>query len=122
MAQAHDSRQASNSQPPVTITEAAADEIKRLRSLEKETPPYLRLGVMAGGCSGMSYSMAFETEKSEVDREFDYFGLRVLVDMKALMYLSGTTLDFKSGLMGGGFNFSNPKAKRSCGCGSSFTV
>jgi len=105
----------------VTLTKSAVDEIQRLRSLEKDEPQYLRLGVVAGGCSGMSYSMAFDTEKSDVDREYEFFGLKVLVDMKALMYLAGTTLDYKTGLMGGGFNFENPKAKRSCGCGSSFT-
>lgn len=109
-------------QPPITVTEAAVQEIQRLLTLEKESPAYLRLGVLAGGCSGMSYSMAFETEKTDVDKEFEFFGLKVVVDMQALMYLAGTTLDFKTGLMGGGFNFSNPKAKRSCGCGSSFTV
>ncbi len=109
-------------QPPITVTEAAVLEIRRLQLLEKDNPTYLRLGVLAGGCSGMSYSMAFDTEKADVDKEFEFFGLKVVVDMQALMYLTGTTLDFKSGLMGGGFSFSNPKAKRSCGCGSSFTV
>ena len=108
--------------PPVTITAAAAEEIKRLRNLEKEAPPYLRLGVSAGGCSGMSYTMAFETERHDTDRAFDCHGLTVLVDAQALHYLAGITLDFKGGLMGGGFNFSNPRAKRSCGCGSSFSV
>ncbi len=110
------------SSTPVFITESAVEEVNRLRHLEKEIPPYLRLGVAAGGCSGMSYTMAFETEKKELDKEFDFHGLKVLVDMKALMYLTGTTLDFQTGLMGGGFNFHNPRAKRACGCGSSFTV
>jgi iron-sulfur cluster assembly protein len=107
---------------PIFVTEAAVNEVNRLRGMEKDTPPYLRLGVAAGGCSGMSYTMAFETDKSEFDKEFEFYGLCVLVDMKALMYLTGTTLDFRGGLMGGGFDFSNPRAKRSCGCGSSFTV
>lgn len=109
-------------QPPITITESAVEEIKRLQALEKDAPVYLRLGVEAGGCSGMSYSMAFDSEKTDVDKEFEFPGLQVIVDMQALMYLSGTTLDFKNGLMGGGFSFTNPRAKRSCGCGSSFTV
>lgn len=105
----------------IVLTRSAVDEVNRLRAEEKDTPPYLRLGVAAGGCSGMSYTMAFDTEKTDTDREFDFYGLKVLVDLKALMYLAGTTLDYKGGLMGGGFNFDNPKAKRSCGCGSSFT-
>ena len=107
---------------PIYVTEDAVREVNRLRSMEKDNPGYLRLGVSAGGCSGMSYTMAFETEKSELDKEFEFHGIKVVVDMKALMYLTGTTLDYKGGLMGGGFNFSNPRAKRSCGCGSSFTV
>lgn len=110
-----------NSGQTVFVTEAAVEEINRLRALEKHMPPYLRLGVVAGGCSGMSYSVAFETEKAEMDKEFEFHGVKVLVDIKALMYLTGTTLDFKSGLMGGGFSFDNPRAKRSCGCGTSFT-
>jgi iron-sulfur cluster assembly protein len=69
----------------------------------------------------MSYSMAFDSNPSDMDREFDFDGLKVRVDLKALMYMSGTTVDYKSGLLGGGFQFSNPNAKRSCGCGSSFT-
>ena len=112
---------ATGAEPAVILTKSAVDEIQRLRSLEKDQPEYLRLGVVAGGCSGMSYSMAFDTEKSDVDKEFEFHGLKVLVDLKALMYLAGTTLDYKAGLMGGGFNFHNPRAKRSCGCGSSFT-
>jgi iron-sulfur cluster assembly protein len=105
----------------VLVTKTATDEIKRLMSLEKESNLYLRIGVAAGGCSGMSYTMAFDTEKLPDDREFDYDGVKVIVDGKALSHLSGTTLDFKGGLLGGGFAFSNPNARRSCGCGSSFS-
>ncbi len=105
----------------ITVTPAAVSEVKRLMAQEKEENLFLRLGVTAGGCSGMSYSMAFDNTPSEFDREFDFEGLRVRVDLKALMYLAGTTLDYKGGLMGGGFAFTNPNARRSCGCGSSFT-
>ncbi len=116
--------QPANTQPTeqiVNMTPDAVQEVKRLMNAEKEKPHYLRLGIAAGGCSGMSYTMAFDNDKGEFDREFDFDGLKVLVDLKALMYLSGTTVEFQTGLMGGGFNFSNPNAKRSCGCGSSFT-
>ncbi|MDF1543523.1 MAG: iron-sulfur cluster assembly accessory protein [bacterium] len=106
---------------PITVTSSAVAEVQRLLAKEKEDNLYLRLAVAAGGCSGMSYSMEFDTEKKEFDREFDFEGLKVLVDLQALRHLSGTTLDFKGGLLGGGFSFDNPNAKRSCGCGSSFS-
>ena len=105
----------------INLTPAAVSELKRLMAQESQQDLFLRIGVTAGGCSGMSYAMEFDSKRSELDREFDFDGLKVRVDLKALLHLSGTTLDFKGGLMGGGFAFSNPKAKRSCGCGSSFS-
>lgn len=111
----------SGTQELLQITPAAIEELKRLLAHEGKPDLFLRLGVTAGGCSGMSYSMEFDSNRSEMDREFDFDGLKVLVDLKALLQLSGTTLDYKGGLLGGGFAFSNPKAKRSCGCGSSFS-
>ena len=111
----------SHTEQVIAISPPALDEVKRLMAQEKEDSLYLRLGVAAGGCSGMSYTMAFDTQKHEFDREFAFDGVKVLVDLKALMYLAGTTLDYKGALMGGGFTFLNPNAKRSCGCGSSFT-
>jgi iron-sulfur cluster assembly protein len=110
-----------NAEQAIVITPPALDEVKRLMAQEKEESLYLRLGVAAGGCSGMSYTMAFDTQKHEFYREFDFDGVKVPVDLKALMYLAGTILDYKGALMGGGFTFLNPNAKRSCGCGSSFT-
>ena len=106
---------------PVTVTSSAVAEVRRLMEKEKEDNLYLRLGVSAGGCSGMSYSMEFDTTKKEFDREFEFEGLKVLVDLQAIRHLSGTTLDYKGGLLGGGFSFDNPNARRSCGCGSSFS-
>jgi len=111
----------SSGQKTVLVTKEATNEIKRLMSQEKEENLYLRLGVAAGGCSGMSYTMAFDTEKLVNDREFEFDGVKVVVDEKALAQLTGTILDYKGGLMGGGFSFSNPNARRSCGCGSSFS-
>lgn len=105
----------------LTITPEAIAEVKRLMDQEKEDNLYLRLGVAAGGCSGMSYSMSFDTDINENDREFEFDGLKVLLNEKAIPYLSGMTLEYKGGLLGGGFNFNNPNAKRSCGCGSSFS-
>lgn len=110
-----------NTEDIVKVTPSAVVEVHRLMKLEKDDNLYLRLGVAAGGCSGMSYNMSFDSEKKEFDREFDYEGLKVIIDLKAMRYLAGTVLDYNNGLLGGGFNFQNPNAKRSCGCGSSFT-
>jgi len=105
----------------IRITPAAITEVKRLMAQEKDQSVFLRLGVSAGGCSGMSYSMSLDNQTTQFDREFDFDGLSVRVDLKALMYLKGSELDYQGSLLGGGFKFHNPNAKRSCGCGSSFT-
>ena len=105
----------------ITVTLTAIEEVKRLLAREKEENMYLRIGVAAGGCSGMSYTMAFDTEKMGNDVEYEFGGVKVIVEEKALAHLNGTILDFNDGLMGGGFSFSNPNARRSCGCGSSFS-
>jgi len=111
-----------NNDKVVTITDSAIDEIKRLASKEKDETLYLRLGVAAGGCSGMSYSMGFDTETTEKDIEVSYDPeVTVIMDKKAVSYLEGTVLDYKGGMLGGGFAFENPNAKRSCGCGTSFS-
>ena len=106
----------------IIVTPAAVKEAKRLMAMEPKTDLFLRLGITSGGCSGMSYSMSFDDQSTDFDREFEYDGLKVRVDLKALMYLKGSTVDYEGGLMGGGFKFINPNAKRSCGCGSSFTA
>ena len=105
----------------IKLTPDAVNEAKRLLGLEKDNYSFIRLGVVSGGCSGMSYTMGFESDKNPFDREFDYDGLKVLVDLKVMRYLTGTVLDFENSLMGGGFKFNNPKAAKSCGCGSSFS-
>ena len=107
----------------ISLTSAAVQEVKRL--IEKEQKPNLglRLGVKGGGCSGMSYVLAIdEASPKQYDTIFEQEGVKVLVDAKSHLYLDGTTLDYKSALMGGGFEFQNPLAKKSCGCGSSFTT
>ena len=81
----------------------------------------LRLGVMGGGCSGLSYSIKFDTQPRERDRIFEFDGVRVFVDPKSFLYLNGMTLDYEETLMRQGFNFINPNSTRSCGCGSSFS-
>lgn len=106
----------------ITVTPSAVKETMRLMAEEGDGNLYLRLGVESGGCSGLSYSMGFDSKKTESDREFLFEGLRTLVDARSLLYMTGVTLDFAGGLNGGGFKFINPRAQRSCGCGSSFSV
>lgn len=107
----------------VTITPRAAQEIRKIKS-ENNIPEThaLRLGIKGGGCSGMSYVLAFDEKPRQGDKVFSIEGLTVHVDAKSLFYLSGTTLDFSDGLNGRGFVFNNPNAARTCGCGSSFGV
>jgi len=82
----------------------------------------LRLGVLGGGCSGLSYSIKFDTRPRERDRIYEFDGVRVFVDPKSFLYLHGMTLDYEETLMRQGFNFVNPNSSRSCGCGSSFSA
>jgi len=107
----------------ITLTSIAAEEVKRL--IEKEQKPNLglRIGVKGGGCSGMSYVVAIdEATPKQYDQVFEQEGVKVLIDAKSHLYLDGLTIDYKSGLVGGGFEFNNPNAKKSCGCGTSFTA
>ncbi len=107
----------------ITLTPAAAQEVKRL--VEKEGKPNLglRVGVKGGGCSGMNYVLSVdEATPKQYDSIFEQEGIKVLIDAKSHLYLDGTTIDFKTSLMGGGFEFQNPLAKKSCGCGTSFSA
>jgi len=106
------------------VTEKA---IKRIRTvLDKEGISQqeggLRLGVIGGGCSGLSYSIKFDTQPRERDRIFTFDGVRIFVDPKSFIYLHGMTVDYEETLMRQGFTFTNPNSTRSCGCGTSFSV
>jgi iron-sulfur cluster assembly protein len=105
----------------IILTETAITEVQRLMDEEEEKGLYLRVGVTSGGCSGLSYSMGFDNQKQDIDKEFVFGPVRVVVDENALTHINGATLDFEKSMMGGGFSFNNPNAARSCGCGSSFT-
>ena len=83
---------------------------------------FVRVSVVGGGCSGLSYKLDFDNEKKPMDQEFEDNGVKVVTDLKSFLYLVNTTLDFSDGLNGKGFYFSNPNASRSCGCGDSFAV
>ena len=83
---------------------------------------FLRVSVVGGGCSGLSYKLDFDNQSKPTDQVFEHNGIKVVTDMKSLLYLVNTTLDFSEGLNGKGFYFSNPNASRTCGCGESFAV
>jgi iron-sulfur cluster assembly protein len=105
----------------VTITERAAEKIKELLTAEQKEGQGLRVKVVGGGCSGLQYKVDFDAQRAG-DRIFEKEGAKVLVDMKRLLYLTGTELDYKEELMQSGFVFQNPNVKRACGCGASFTT
>jgi iron-sulfur cluster assembly protein len=104
----------------ITLTEAAALQIKDMMKENEEEGAYLRVGVKGGGCSGLTYGMGFEHERNEDDHEFEQHGIKILIDKESAPILKGTVIDYKQSLMGGGFTINNPNAIASCGCGSSF--
>lgn len=107
----------------IQVTERAVKKIRSAMAKEGISPEEggLRLGVMGGGCSGLSYSIKFDTRPRERDRIYEFDGVRIFVDPKSFVYLHGMTLDYEETLMRQGFNFINPNSSRSCGCGSSFS-
>ncbi|MEM6754623.1 MAG: iron-sulfur cluster assembly accessory protein [Cyanobacteria bacterium P01_C01_bin.38] len=107
----------------ILLSEAALAQVKLLQEQQgKEL--CLRVGVRQGGCSGMSYMMDFEdpSKISDNDDIFDYDGFKIVCDRKSLLYLYGLMLDYSNSLIGGGFQFTNPNANTTCGCGKSFGV
>ena len=108
----------------ITLTEKAVQEIRRIHlGSESTDEASLRVMVVGGGCSGMSYKLDFEKDPpKEKDKVINFEGVRLLVDPKSYLFLDGTELDFSDGLNGKGFVFSNPNAKRTCGCGNSFST
>lgn len=104
----------------IELTPKAISKIRQ--TFEKQgVEGYLRLGILGGGCSGLSYQFKFDTRARPNDKVFEYEGgVRVVVDPKSFLYLAGLTLDYKETLMQSGFEFNNPNATKSCGCGTSF--
>lgn len=105
----------------ITLSDAAVAKIRSLLPEEAEGERGLRVKVVGGGCSGLSYKMDLD-EKRNGDRVFERDGARIIVDRKSYLYLNGTELDYADDLMQSGFNLQNPNVKRSCGCGASFGV
>jgi iron-sulfur cluster assembly protein len=109
-------------QQPIILTQGAVNQLKSIMSEQSISPQYgLRIGVKGGGCSGFSYVLGFDEQK-EVDEVFEISGMKVLMEKSHAIYLLGMEIDFVEGLNNRGFSFSNPNAKESCGCGTSFSA
>jgi iron-sulfur cluster assembly accessory protein len=106
---------------PITLTPKAVEMVNDAIQRENLTGWGIRVGVVGGGCSGFQYSMDFEKEAKDGDLTFEQGGIRLFVDPMSSMYLQGVTIDYVVGLQGAGFKFSNPNARTTCGCGSSFS-
>ena len=106
----------------ITVSDSAANKVKFLIEESGFKTPYLRVAVKGGGCSGLSYDLSFDTEQNSNDTLTQDKDVKILVDNKSLLYLFGTELDFSDGLNGKGFQFVNPNASRTCGCGESFAL
>jgi iron-sulfur cluster assembly protein len=104
----------------ITLTDKAAGKVKSILNDEQKVDHALRIGVKGGGCSGFSYTLNIDERFDESDQVFEDKGIKIVVDAKSFIYLSGTQVDFVENLSGSGFTFSNPNAQRTCGCGSSF--
>ena len=107
----------------ITVSDKAKEKLIVLRGEEGHDESYfLRVSVVGGGCSGLSYKMGFDNEMKAGDQLFADNDFNVVVDMKSFLYLAGTELKYEDGLNGKGFEFHNPNASRTCGCGESFAV
>lgn len=105
----------------ISITPKALAQVREIKQQNSIPDSFgLRLGVKGGGCSGLSYTLGFDSELRENDLVLNAEGINIFIDAKSMFYLMGTTLDFSDGLMGKGFTFNNPNATKTCGCGSSF--
>lgn len=106
----------------IQLTERAVDKVKEILNQQDPKPNGLRIAVVGGGCSGFTYSMAFENTPNMLDKTYKYDNLNVFVDQASLLYLDGVEVDYVETLEGAGFKFNNPNVKSTCGCGSSFSA
>ena len=104
----------------VQLTERAVGKVIEILNSQEPKPAGLRIAVVGGGCSGFSYSMAFENTPNMLDKTYNFDGLKVFVDQASLLYLDSAEVDYVETLEGSGFKFNNPHVKSTCGCGSSF--
>ncbi len=106
----------------VQLTETAVSKVKEILDSQDPKPAGLRIAVVGGGCSGFSYSMAFENTPNLLDKTYSFDDLKVFIDQASLLYLDGAEVDYVESLEGSGFKFNNPNVKSTCGCGSSFSA
>jgi iron-sulfur cluster assembly protein len=106
----------------IFISEKARARVLDLMAEQGKSEHFLRVGVVSGGCSGLSYKMDFDDTIKPTDQVFEDRGMKIVTDFKSVLYLFNTTLEFTDGLDGKGFHFSNPNASRTCACGESFSV
>jgi iron-sulfur cluster assembly accessory protein len=106
----------------VNLTETAVGKVREILETQDPRPAGLRISVVGGGCSGFTYSMAFENSPGMLDKTYTYDGLKVFVDQARMLYLDGAEVDYVESLEGSGFKFNNPQVKSTCGCGSSFSA
>ncbi|WP_460763811.1 HesB/IscA family protein [Niabella terrae] len=106
----------------IKISDTAKARILEILNSGKDRDRFLRVSVVSGGCSGLSYKLDFDSEEKPADQIFEDNDIKIVTDMKSLLYLLGTTLEFSEGLNGKGFYFNNPNASRTCACGESFSV
>ena len=107
----------------ITISQTAKDKIIQIMSEDQFDDSYfLRVGVVGTGCAGLSYKMDFDNKTNEGDQIFEDNGIKIICDKRSLLYLLGTELTYSGGLNGKGFEWINPNATRTCGCGESFSV
>lgn len=108
----------------IKVSETAKNKLVELMSDDgfNAAQDYVRVGVKSGGCSGLSYDLNFDKNKTDDDKLFEDNDIKLVVDKKSFLYLVGTTLEYSGGLNGKGFVFNNPNAQRTCGCGESFSL
>ena len=106
----------------IELTETAVGKVNEILKMQEPKPAGLRISVVGGGCSGFSYSMAFETNPGLLDKTYNFGELKVFVDQASMLYLDGAEVDYVETLEGSGFKFNNPNVKSTCGCGSSFNA
>ena len=106
----------------IYLTEASAKILSGVMQVEKPSPEYVRFGVKAGGCSGFTYTIDFDSRPRKFDLEFESYGINVLVDKKSHLYIKETTIGWSNELQDKGFKFDNPHAKGACGCRTSFQI
>jgi iron-sulfur cluster assembly protein len=107
----------------INVSENAVNQIKSILQAENRgDESFLRVQVKQGGCSGLSYKLEFQDQTKDEDKLVEQDGVKIVIDPKSLLFIAGMTLDYSGGLNGSGFTFTNPNAKKTCGCGSSFAV